>query len=48
MAAATCAHCGERIEATEGVEQEGLAFCSEECADEYEAEEEGDEEGLEE
>ena len=36
----TCANCGADIEEGEGIQQDALTFCSEECADEYEEDDE--------
>lgn len=42
MRETTCAYCGTDVDELEGLEQDGLVFCSEECADEYEEEEPDD------
>ncbi|MFN2431744.1 MAG: hypothetical protein ABR599_02800 [Gemmatimonadota bacterium] len=43
MAETTCAYCGEEVDETVGVEQDGLTFCSEDCADEYAEDQDDDE-----
>jgi hypothetical protein len=44
VAETTCAYCGAEVEQLDAVEQDGLAFCSEECADEYTEDDEHDDE----
>ena len=40
----TCARCGAQVDELDAVQQDGLAFCSDDCAEEYEEEQDEEDE----